>query len=329
LLYDARNAVVALGGAAAARPERDPGWIELNDEVRLPFLEGHARVVDGPVGLATAYALPAAGTSIAVDDLWTVDLGAVAAGVHARRAGTTARPVSLAALRSSWGLVDPRDALSELLGLPVVTVGAEASAARVGALSTPGADPGAVVVDLGGGTLDVVSPSSEVVAAGAGGLLTVSVAALTGVSAAAAEWVKRGPAHRVEAPQVLMAEDGTRDFLDRPAAADTIGSLVVAGPAGLLPFSRTLAPGEWRALRVALKVALVGGNVARGLRTIAASPGTVVAVGGPAGDDEVLAALAGALPGDTAVGRGDVAGQLGHRYAVAYGLLLLSGNDLS
>jgi hypothetical protein len=46
-------------------------------------------------------------------------------------------------------------------------------------------------------------------------------------------------------------------------------------------------------------------------------------VGGLAGDDEILAAVAGALPPGTAVGRGDVAGSLGHRYAVAYGLALL------
>ena len=44
-------------------------------------------------------------------------------------------------------------------------------------------------------------------------------------------------------------------------------------------------------------------------------------VGGCAGDDEVLAALTGALPTGTAVGRGVVAGTLGHRYAVAHGLL--------
>jgi hypothetical protein len=180
-----------------------------------------------------------------------------------------------------------------------------------------------VVVDLGGGTIDCVSASSAIVAAGAGELLTTSVAALTGATAAAAEWVKRGPAHRVDAPQILLAEDGSRGFLERPAPPETIGSLVVRGPAGLLAFSTTMAPGEWRALRLRLKTDLVGGNVARALRSLEAAPRTVVVVGGSAGDDEVLAAVSGALPPGTAVGRGDVAGALGHRYAVAYGLLLL------
>jgi hypothetical protein len=33
------------------------------------------------------------------------------------------------------------------------------------------------------------------------------------------------------------------------------------------------------------------------------------------------------LPTGTAVGRGDVAGSLGHRYAVAYGLVLLDADQ--
>ena len=169
----------------------------------------------------------------------------------------------------------------------------------------------------------MVAPEGAVVAAGAGDLLTFSVASLTGGSAAAAEWVKRGPAHRVEAPQVLLGEDGGRGFLDTPAPPETMGALVVRGPAGLLAFSRTMAPGEWRALRLRLKTDLVGGNVSRAIRSLEARPGTVVVVGGSAGDDEVLVAVTGALPPGTAVARGHVGGTLGHRYAVAYGLLLV------
>ena len=45
-------------------------------------------------------------------------------------------------------------------------------------------------------------------------------------------------------------------------------------------------------------------------------------VGGPAGDDEALGCVARALPPGTPVGRGDTAGVLGHRHAVAYGLAL-------
>jgi Diol dehydratase reactivase ATPase-like domain len=53
---------------------------------------------------------------------------------------------------------------------------------------------------------------------------------------------------------------------------------------------------------------------------------SLVVVGGPAADDEVLSCVARAVRESSgaalAVGRGNVAGALGHRYAVAYGLVL-------
>jgi hypothetical protein len=325
-LLDVTNAVVVVGGAAA-EPAAADGWIDVAAAGRLTFLRGHDLVRAGRVGLARAYAVPPQLVPRAVDDLWTVDLAAVAAAVQARLGSTASRPVSFASLHSDAPYVDPSAALAERLGVPVHTVPSEAAAARAGGLSTPGAQDDSVVVDLGGGTIDVVSSTSAVVAAGGGELLTASVAALAGTTSAAAEWVKRGPAHRVEAPQILLAEDGSRDFLDRPAPAETVGSLVVRGPAGSLPFHRTMAPAEWRALRLRLKVEAVGGNVARAFRTLDETPRIVVVVGGAAGDDEVLAAVGGALPAGTAVGRGVVGGRLEHRYAVAYGLLVLGVTD--
>jgi hypothetical protein len=324
-LFDAANAVVALGAPVRVPAQDCRGWIEVAGRGRLPFLEGHELVRGGVVGAARAYGVPPGCAANGVDDLWTVDLAAVGTAVQARRGAVDRRPVNLASLSASAPYVDPAGALAELLDIPVHTVEAEARAGWAGGMSTPGAGTGAVVVDLGGGTVDAVSSATDVVAAGAGDLLTEAVAELTGITSAAAEWVKRGPAHRVEAPQMLLAEDGTRAFQDRPAPNETIGRLVVPGPAGLLPFSQALAPGEWRALRVRLKVELVGGNVARALRTLGEQPRSVVVVGGLAGDDEILAAVSGALAAGTAVGRGDVAGTLGHRYAVAYGLALLAG----
>lgn len=321
-LHDSSNAVVSLGGSAPQPAGDEPGWVEVGALGRLPFDKGHIAVRDGPVGLARAYAVPPQDTANAVDDLWTVDLSAVADTVLTRVGGAGSRAIGLAALRADAPYADPSEALAHRLGVPVHAARTEAAAGRAGAMSTPGSGSDTVVVDLGAGTIDAVSDSSAVVAAGGGELLTVSVAALTGTTGAAAEWVKRGAATRVEAPQILLAEDGSREFLDRPAAPEAIGCLVVRGPAGLLAFSRVLAPGEWRALRLRLKVDLVGGNVARALRTLDATPATVIVVGGPAGDDEVLSAVSRALPAGTAIGRGDVGGSLGHRYAVAYGLLL-------
>jgi diol dehydratase reactivase alpha subunit len=304
-------------------PATAPGWAVLGPAGsgrRVGLLEAAGLLRGLPVGAVSAYGLPG-GDGSTVDDLFAVDLAAVADTVLARVGAQESRAVALAVLRTDAPFTDPAAAMAARLGIEVRTVRSEAAAARAGALTTPGSEAGAVVVDVGGGTVDVVSPHRDVVAAGAGELLTVGVAALTGASAAAAEWVKRGPAVRVETPQLLLHEDGVREFLDRPAGREVVGKLAVRGPAGLLAFDRQHAPGEWRSLRLRLKAEVLGGNVARALATLAESPQTVVVVGGPAGDDEVLASVARVLPDGVAVGRGNVGGSLGHRYAVAYGLV--------
>jgi hypothetical protein len=119
---------------------------------------------------------------------------------------------------------------------------------------------------------------------------------------------------------VVVVEDGTRRFLEKPAATGSVGWLVVPGPAGPLPFDRSLTPAEWRSLRIRLKRGVLGDNIARGDAQLVT--GDVLVVGGPAGDDEVLECVARALP-RSVPGRGDVAGRLGHRWAVAFGLIVL------
>jgi hypothetical protein len=220
--------------------------------------------------------------------------------------------------------------LSGLLGRPVRCVLTEPAAARLGALTTPGAQPDAIVVDVGAGTIDVITGDSEVVAAGAGELLTAAIAETLGVPRAAAEWVKRGPCLRVEGSQRFEAEDGSRGFLDRPAPAAAAGMLAVMGPAGLLPFDRGHSPAEWRAVRLRLKQAVFAVNLRRALDTLGTGPGQVLVVGGPAGDDEMLGVLLRTLPAGVAAGRGNVGGTLGgppagHRYAAALGLALAGG----
>jgi hypothetical protein len=158
-------------------------------------------------------------------------------------------------------------------------------------------------------------------------MVTSAVAAVLGIPRGAADWVKRGPSSRREGPHLLLGEDGSRVFSDVAAPAESVGSLVVPGPAGWLPFSRDLAPAEWRALRLHLKRVTLGENVVRCLRLLAGSPvREVLLVGGAAGDEEVLRVLDRAAPG-ALVGRADVAGAaapgaLGHRWAVAYGAAL-------
>ena len=238
--------------------------------------------------------------------------------------------------------------LADLLGCPVRCVLSEPAAARLGACTTPGARADAIVVDVGAGTIDVIAPDGEVVAAGAGELLTVAVAETLGIPRAAADWVKRGPCVRLDGNQRFEAEDGGRGFLDGPADPAAAGMLAAAGPAGWLPFDRRHSPAEWRAIRLRLKEAVFAVNLARALRTLdtlrtldavrtpdtgripatlARDLGQVLIVGGPAGDDELLGVLLRTLPDGVTAGRGNVGGTLagpaaGHRHAAALGLAL-------
>jgi Diol dehydratase reactivase ATPase-like domain len=144
--------------------------------------------------------------------------------------------------------------------VPVRSPVTEQDAARLGALTTPGARPNAVVADLGAGTIDVIAAGSDVIVAGAGELLTAAVAETLGIPRAAADWVKRGPCLRVDGGQRFEAEDGSRGFLGAPAPASAVGMLAAEGPGGLLPFDRHHGPGEWRALRLRLKLAVLFRN---------------------------------------------------------------------
>jgi hypothetical protein len=322
-LLDYSNAVIGLQGAAADGHHPGEPWLVAGGE-RVTLRTACTRLPAWPVGAVRAFSTPAGLAE--VDDLFAVDLGAVADTATARR-GSLGRAVVVASLQRLDQHIDHAALLGDLLGRPVRCLLSEPSAARLGASTTPGARADAVVVDMGAGTLDVIAPDGEVVAAGGGDLLTAAVAETLGVPRAAADWVKRGPCLRVTDGQRFEAEDGSRGFLDRPAAAALIGMLAVAGPAGLLPFDRRHSPAEWRAIRLRLKQAVFSANLDRALRTLGHDLRQVLLVGGPVGDDELLGAVLRTLPAGVPAGRASVGGTLpgqpvGHRYAVALGLAL-------
>ncbi len=329
-LADHSNAVVGLLASAPAETGagEDEPWVLTADGRQIPLRTACASLADWPAGTVRVFGIGS--RQAEVDDLFAVDLAAAAEAATARQ-GSTGRAVLVAALGRLPGVQGtlPAELLGELLAVPVRSPLSESAAARAGALTTPGARRDAVVVDLGAGTIDVIGPASDVVAAGAGELLTAAVAETLGITRAAADWVKRGPCLRVDGGQRFEAEDGSRGFLTGSAPASLVGMLVVEGPGGLLPFDRRHGPGEWRAIRLRLKQAVLARNFQRAVRTLGADPGQVLVVGGPAGDEELLGVLARSLPDGVAVGRGDVRGTyqgepLGHRYAVALGLALAS-----
>jgi len=324
MLADQGNAVVGLLPVAPDAPETpaEP-WVLTAEDGRLPLRAAIPRVAGWPVGAVHGYGTGAAASE--VDDLFAVDLAAAAEAATARQ-GSTGRAVLVASL-SRAGNEDAASVLGDLLQVPVHGPVSEPAAARLGALTTPGGRDDAIVADLGAGTIDVIGPGGSVVAAGAGELLTAAVAEMLGIPRASADWVKRGPCVRVDGGQRFEGEDGRRGFLDVPAPASAAGMLAVEGPGGWLPFDRHHGPGEWRAIRLRLKQAVLAANFGRAVRTLGQDPAQVLVVGGPAGDEELLGVVARSLPDGVAVGRGDVGGTcpggpLGHRYAVALGLAL-------
>ncbi len=325
-LADHANAVVGLLPAVPAAPEvPDEPWVMTAGEGRLTLRAACPRLAGWPVGAVSGFGTGTGPGAAEVDDLFAVDLAAAAEAATARQ-GSTGRAVLVASL-SRTGEEDAASVLGDLLDVPVHSPLSEPAAARLGALTTPGARDDAVVADLGAGTIDVTGPGTTVVAAGAGELLTAAVAETLAIPRASADWVKRGPCVRVDGGERFEAEDGRRGFLDVPAPASAAGMLAVEGPGGWLPFDRHRGPGEWRAIRLRLKQAVLAVNFGRAVRTLGPDPAQVLLVGGPAGDEELLGVLARSLPDGVAVGRGDAGGTcpgaaLGHRYAVALGLAL-------
>ena len=322
---DGRAAMACASGPPGPGPAGIAGvtgpWVEADGQ-RITLRSACAQVAGWPVG--TVRALGSADARTETDDLFALDLARVADAATARR-GSLGSAALVASLRRLSDGADHAAVLTEVLGIPVQRALSEPAAARLGALTTPGARTDAAVVDLGAGTVDLIAVHGEVVAAGAGELLTAAVAETLHIPRAAADWVKRGPCLRVDGGQRFEAEDGSRGFLDRPAPVAAAGMLAARGPAGLIPFDRGHSPAEWRAIRLRLKEAVFAANLRRALDTLGGTLPQVLLVGGPAGDDELLGVLLRALPGDVPVGRASVGGTLagapaGHRYAAAVGL---------
>jgi Diol dehydratase reactivase ATPase-like domain len=335
-LLDYSNAVVGLDGTnsqAAADAVGEP-WVVANG-ARMTLRSACPMMGGWPPG--TVRELGAGEVVTELDDLFAVDLAAVADAATARR-GSLGRALLVAALHQNppHGPRSAADELAGLLDIPVRRMLTEPAAARIGAGTTPGMLPGALVADFGAGTVDLIAPGGEVVVAGAGELLTLAVAQALAVPRAAADWIKRGPCVRVDGGHRFEAEDGSRGFLDTPAPPAAAGMLAVPGPGGLLPFGGRHSPAEWRAIRLRLKQAVLAASLTRALRALTESPDMssdsprqLLLVGGPAGDDELAGVLTRSLPETFTIGRGRVGGTLvsaplGHRYAVAVGLAFAS-----
>ncbi|KUI34625.1 diol dehydratase reactivase ATPase-like domain-containing protein [Mycobacterium sp. GA-2829] len=264
-------------------------------------------------------------SALQIDDLArVVHLGDIAAQANSRRGSVAVDSLVMATMGGADRPAADTDALADALGVPVTRIDSEAAAARAGALTTPGVTSDVVVVDVGGGTVDVVADGRRVVLPGAGQLLTTATAAALDISRSAAEYAKRAEALTAVTVQLVEDEHGRRRFLDKAIPGRCTGWLLTAAPSGLLPFTSRLAGSEWRSWRLAAKRLVIGGNVMEGIERVAPAATEVLLVGGGAGDDELVRAVSEQLGREVTVGRGNVRGQLGHRFAVAYGLVALA-----
>ncbi|BDX29872.1 diol dehydratase reactivation protein [Mycobacterium antarcticum] len=294
--------------------------------VRYSPAQAHSVLRLSPPGTVAEVRLQSVRTAqngIAVDDAFFTDLSSIDDGAWLRRGIADARGTVVALLAADL-VADAAATLEDLTGRPTRTIATEPDAAAVGARTTPGLPPGTVVCDIGGGTIDLIGTERSVTAAGAGEAITTAVARVLGIPRALAERVKRTPALRVEGPHVAHEEDGRRLFLDSPAPAEAIGRLCTRGSVGLVPFSHKLAAEEWRSLRLAIKQETVAANIVRCLRAFEDSPQALVLAGGGALDDELLRTVAEALrSASVVVGRANIDGLHGPRFAVASGLIQL------
>ncbi|MGI9117288.1 MAG: diol dehydratase reactivase ATPase-like domain-containing protein [Gaiellales bacterium] len=241
------------------------------------------------------------------------------------------RAVGLAVLaeRGDRGL---EDALAEHTDAEVRVVAAETAAAVAGASTTPGAGVAPIVIDMGGGTVDLHveldGVTRAVAAAGAGVLVDRICGAVLGIDALRAERAKQLPSVHVETPFILRHEDGCRTFLTQPAPPHAVAHLCVAErrEGSLDPLTADLAPEVWGRLRRAAKRDVIAANLRRAITAVGGLPRGELAilVGGCAEDREVVDEVSLALADlDLAIARGDVLGQHGPRAAVAVGLVLL------
>ena len=296
---------LALGGELGALAEIAPG------SVRALQLPSRDRTAKGGAPDST------------VRDLFAPDLPHIVRQPLVRRGSVHLCRVPLSLLRDGDERLSSPRRLSRHLGRPVVVETNEALAAHHGAMTTPGAPCSSLVCDIGAGTINVAHEAGSVTVAGSGDLLTLAAASVLGISVPLAERVKRYTSVKALTPHLLHDESGDQRFADRMVAGHAVGMLCAETPTSLLPFGVNLAPEEWRSLRLTLKTAVIGANLERALRALSQTPVALLLCGGGALDNEVVRSVSDALSERScAVGRADIAGSLGPRYAVAFGLVL-------
>ncbi|EAQ6134520.1 propanediol dehydratase reactivase alpha subunit PduG [Salmonella enterica] len=224
--------------------------------------------------------------------------------------------------------------IEQKLNIDVQIGGAEAEAAILGALTTPGTTRPLAILDLGAGSTDasIINPKGEIIAthlAGAGDMVTMIIARELGLEDRyLAEEIKKYPLAKVESLFHLRHEDGSVQFFPTPLPPAVFARVCVVKPDELVPLPGDLALEKVRAIRRSAKERVFVTNALRALRQVSPTGNIrdipfVVLVGGSSLDFEVPQLVTDALAHYRLVaGRGNIRGSEGPRNAVATGLIL-------
>ncbi|HGG4528797.1 TPA: propanediol dehydratase reactivase alpha subunit PduG [Salmonella enterica subsp. enterica serovar Typhimurium] len=224
--------------------------------------------------------------------------------------------------------------IEQKLNIDVQIGGAEAEAAILGALTTPGTTRPLAILDLGAGSTDasIINPKGEIIAthlAGAGDMVTMIIARELGLEDRyLAEEIKKYPLAKVESLFHLRHEDGSVQFFPTPLPPAVFARVCVVKPDELVPLPGDLALEKVRAIRSSAKERVFVTNALRALRQVSPTGNIrdipfVVLVGGSSLDFEVPQLVTDALAHYRLVaGRGNIRGSEGPRNAVATGLIL-------
>lgn len=224
--------------------------------------------------------------------------------------------------------------IEQKLNIDVQISGAEAEAAILGALTTPGTTRPLAILDLGAGSTDasIINPKGEIIAthlAGAGDMVTMIIARELGLEDRyLAEEIKKYPLAKVESLFHLRHEDGSVQFFPTPLPPAVFARVCVVKPDELVPLPGDLVLEKVRAIRRSAKERVFVTNALRALRQVSPTGNIrdipfVVLVGGSSLDFEVPQLVTDALAHYRLVaGRGNIRGSEGPRNAVATGLIL-------
>ncbi|EEO7144364.1 propanediol dehydratase reactivase alpha subunit PduG [Salmonella enterica subsp. enterica serovar Rubislaw] len=224
--------------------------------------------------------------------------------------------------------------IEQKLNIDVQIGGAEAEAAILGALTTPGTTRPLAILDLGAGSTDasIINPKGEIIAthlAGAGDMVTMIIARELGLEDRyLAEEIKKYPLAKVESLFHLRHEDGSVQFFPTPLPPAVFARVCVVKPDELVPLPGDLVLEKVRAIRRSAKERVFVTNALRALRQVSPTGNIrdipfVVLVGGSSLDFEVPQLVTDALAHYHLVaGRGNIRGSEGPRNAVATGLIL-------